>query len=139
MILTPSTTKQHPPHDALCSSQYGLAILHPSAVYCSTLPVDKSVLFDKYSAADSVVAPDDVKFVIGTQPFYVFMRLHLLIVQRLAKAKELSKVREGEAQVTHPSVAIPTIEEEVSSGEERSDFVRSCIVVCSKLASLAHL
>ena len=89
--------------------KYAIAYLHPTAVYCSTLPTEKSLLYDQYSAADNKYAPVDTKVVIGTQALYVFLRLHLLIVERLTKARELAKLREGEAQVSHPSIAIPSI------------------------------
>ena len=43
-------------------------------------------------------------------------------MERLAKAKELSKVKEGEAQVTHPSIAIPSIEMEQTTASPAQQY-----------------
>jgi len=88
---------------------YGAAYLNPSAVYCSVLGIDSSNLHDQYSTVDQSPAPADVKCVAGTQSLYIFLRLHYLIVERLMLAKKLSKLKEGEAQVSHPSIALPDI------------------------------
>lgn len=109
--------------------KYAMAYLHPTAVYCSTLPTEKSLLYDQYSAADEKFAAKDTKVVVGTQALYVFLRLHLLIVERLKKARELSKLREGEAQVSHPSIAIPSIpaEETTASPEHTYETFMSLL------------
>ena len=114
---------------------YGVGKFQPNAVYCSILPVEKSTLYEQYSSSDSNPSPPGIKCVLGTSCLYVFLRLHCLIVSRLVTARKLSSEMSGEAQVTHPHVAMEEIPESETTSSPRHIYQTFLTLLYNNLES----
>jgi len=69
---------------------YGQGVLQPDAILCSLLPTSKSSLTDELWWADDEALPEGDMLVFGTQPLYLFFRLHEVLCRRLNTAKRLA-------------------------------------------------
>jgi len=67
--------------------------LRPNSVFCSLVPIDTSMLTDQLRSNDqeNLEGPDD-QIMIGTQPLYLFLRLHQVLIRRLGIANELARI-----------------------------------------------
>jgi hypothetical protein len=70
---------------------YGRAFLQANAVLCTFLPTARLTLTDElWDADDELLLPPQHMLVFGTQPLYLFLRLHEVLVRRLNNAKQLA-------------------------------------------------
>jgi len=108
----------------------GRGFLSPSAVLCSIVPVEESSLTSQYRKNDNETLSDRSQLMFGTQSFYLFIRLHHLLVQRLWKAKQIADSWEGEVQVSRPDFALGSnneIQNDLRCGKARYDAYLSIL------------
>jgi len=80
---------------------FGKAYLHPSAVLCSIMAVEKSEYTSQLRAEDrtKLERPTDL-LVIGTQSLYLFFRLHQILIRRLNIAKKVAHSIAGDMSLS---------------------------------------
>ena len=85
---------------------FGKAVLHPTSVLCSVLPIEYTERTQKYrnEHEDGIVVNDGSKVMVGTQALYLFLRLHHILVQRLCIAKKLAGEAEDAAFAAHQNL-----------------------------------
>jgi paired amphipathic helix protein Sin3a len=105
----------------------GTKLLPPDAVFCSIYPVETSLLTDQLRSNDQeVLERSDDRLMIGTQPLYLFVRLHQILVRRLNIAKSLStEVCKDTALGRH--IEKLTFEGDPDEGKKRYDAFLSLI------------
>lgn len=69
----------------------GIGYIRPDSILSTVFPVAKSTMTEQLRPGDNEeIDVDRNKFIVGTQSLYLFFRLHHILVQRLATAKELA-------------------------------------------------
>uniref|UniRef100_A0A7S1BCU2 Sin3 C-terminal domain-containing protein n=1 Tax=Corethron hystrix TaxID=216773 RepID=A0A7S1BCU2_9STRA len=104
------TVVEYRPQDGFYKIQFawGKGFLRPAAVLCSIMPVEESSVTSCYRRADTETLSERSQLMFGTQSLYLFLRLHHLLVERLAKARSYAEGRGGEVQVVTPGLALGT-------------------------------